>query len=159
MAFSIDYLQTGWEVLPEGEYECVIGRVMEASTKNGTDYIDVKLDIREDVKNPGEGILYESIWKAKNPTKNDSGCGGYQAWKIQQLSKAAGLPNGKSYQNLGEWAEDLLGRAVLAIVYHDTYRGKKRARVGEFRPSKAPAPAPKPEAGWGEVNDDEEAPF
>lgn len=159
MAFSIDYSQTGQELLPEGEYECVIDRVMEASTKNGTDYIDVKLDIREDVKNPGGGILYESIWKAKNPTKNDRGCGGYQAWKIQQLSKAAGLQNGKSYQNLGEWGEDLLGRAVRAIVYHDTYRGKKIARISEFSPSKAPAPAPTPAQEWGEVNDDEEAPF
>lgn len=51
MNFTTNYdnVGTGSDLIPEGEYECVVRTAALNSTANGTPYFDVRLVIRNDV--------------------------------------------------------------------------------------------------------------
>jgi len=161
MAFTTNYDEADEQSLkPEGEYACVIKRACVKATKYGTPYIAVDCFIRDDVENPCKGIIFHSLWmrKKENMTKADEACDGYSSKQIQSLSKAAGLPNGKSYESLQEWCADLKGRPVRVVLEHDTYNGRTRERVKWFNESKVPTPIPS-EEDMEDLGDDGDVPF
>lgn len=157
------------DLLPEGEYECIIRQVALDVTRGGTEYIDIPLIIRNDVeRNPRRGgIIFHKLWRRKEPTAADKACNGFSAKQIQSLSKAAGLPNGKSYPDMEEWMADLAGRLVRATVYHEEYKGVEQAKVSWVNQTREPickhvyngaAPAPDgPELQ--EMDNEEDVPF
>ena len=161
MAFTTNYDELDEQSLkPEGEYECVIKNVFETISKNSKPYISVVCSICDDVKNPCKGTIFHSIQKKKpeNITEDDAKVEGYVAWQVMQLSKAAGLPNGKSYECLGDWCADLKGRPVRVVLEHDTYNGRTREKVKWFNISKVPAPIPS-EEDMEDLGDDSDVPF
>lgn len=139
MGFSVDHSQAN-SLLPEGEYECIIEFARQTTTRNGTPFINIPLIIRKDVAdNPKKaGKIFHSLWMKKEPTPADNACDGYSAKQIQSLSKAAGLPNGKSYANMEEWCADLAGKPIRVTVYHDEYKGNVNARVSWTNETKYP---------------------
>lgn len=128
------------DLIPEGEYECIIRQVAVDVTRNGTEYIDVPLIIRNDVEeNPRRGgTIYHKLWRRREPTAADLACDGFSAKQIQSLSKAAGLPNGKSYPSMDEWMEELAGKLVRVTVYHEEYKGVEQARVSWVNQTRKP---------------------
>lgn len=148
MAFTTNYDEMDEQSLkPKGEYECVIKNAHETTTKSGAPCIAVDCSIRDDVENPCRGMIFHNLWmrKKENMTKADEACGGYSSKQIQSLSKAAGLPNGKSYESLADWCADLKGRPIRVVLEHDTYNGRTRERIKWFNVSKVPAPIPSEE--------------
>lgn len=141
MAFSTDYsdISDGGELIPEGEYEVVIKYAGENATKGGTMFLNVTTVIRNDVDQKYKNkYLWHSIWQKKEPSPSDLACNGYSAKQIQSLSKAAGLPNGKKYESLESWCEDLKYKPIRVTVEHDTYQGNTRAKVKWVNASKHP---------------------
>ena len=129
MAFQINH-SAAFDVIPEGDYEFVITSCRINATRGGTEYIDVQMTIRNDVAQSQQNrVVYNPIWRAKNPAAEDVACDGFRARDINQLSRAAALENGKSYTGIDEWCADLVGKAVRATVYHDEYNGNVNARV------------------------------
>lgn len=144
MSFSVDHKQAStYELPPMGDYECVIKSASQAQTKNGTPCVAIILAIRTDVSNPQKGgNLYHNLWKRKEPTPADLACGGYSIKQIQIISAAVGLENGKSYDSLDAWCDDLVNRLVLVSVYHETYNGKTNARISRFKSTQHPSYQP-----------------
>lgn len=143
MSFGIDYSQASSGELPEGEYEAIIKYAGEDVTPvNKTAYINVTLVVRNDVDQPQKDCsIRHSIWHKKQPSPADLACGGYSAKQIQSLSKAIGLPDGKRYENLEDWCEDLGGKLTRITVKHEEYpegSGKKHARVRWLNETKHP---------------------
>lgn len=141
MAFQTDYsdLSEGSEILPVGEYECIIKYAGEDATKGGTMYMGATLVIRNDVDQQYKNkYIWHSIWQKKEPSPADLACGGYSSKQINSLSKAAHLPNGKKYESLSDWADELKNKIVRVTVEHDTYQGKTSARVKWVNESKFP---------------------
>ena len=129
MAFQINH-SAAFDVIPEGDYEFVITSCRINATRGGTEYIDVQLTVRNDVAQSQQNrVVYNPIWRAKNPAAEDAACDGFRARDINQLSRAAALENGKSYTGIDEWCADLVGKAVRATVYHDEYNGNVNARI------------------------------
>lgn len=129
MAFQINH-SAAFDTIPEGDYEFVITSCRINATRGGTEYIDVQMTIRNDVAQAQQNrVVYNPIWRAKNPAAEDTACDGFRARDINQLSRAAALENGKSYTGIDEWCADLVGKAVRATVYHDEYNGNVNARV------------------------------
>ena len=129
MAFQINH-SAAFNTIPEGDYEFVITSCRINATSGGTEYIDVQLTIRNDVAQSQQNrVVYQPIWRAKNPAAEDIACDGFRARDINQLSRAAALENGKSYSGIDEWCTDLVGKAVRATVYHDEYNGNVNARI------------------------------
>lgn len=129
MAFQINHA-AAFDIIPEGDYEFVITSCRINATRGGTEYIDVQMTIRNDVAQSQQNrVVYNPIWRAKNPAADDAACDGFRARDINQLSRAAALENGKSYSGIDDWCADLVGKAVRATVYHDEYNGNVNARV------------------------------
>lgn len=171
MGFSVDHSQAN-DILPEGEYEVIIGKVKQAYTKRNAQYINVPLIIRNDVdgNQRKNGRIWHSIWKKRQPTAADAACEGYTAWAIQGLSKAAGLPNGKAYSSIDEWCADLEGRLMrVTLTHRKNDEGNINVNVQHMNPTQFPtcnhtAKQGTPEvsaAGFVEMADDtiEDVPF
>ncbi len=141
MSFGINYddAATGSDLLPKGDYEVVIKYAGEDATKGGTVYINVTMVIRNDVDQQYKNkYIWHSIWQKKEPSAADIGCGGYSYKQIQSLSKAAGLPNGKKYESLASWCEELKDKVVRVTIDHEEYKGEMQARVKWVNESKFP---------------------
>jgi hypothetical protein len=141
MPFGVDYSQTAEDIIPEGEYEAIVKYAGEDVTKvNKTPYINVTLVIRNDVDQRHKNrYIRHSIWHKKEPSQADLACGGYSAKQIQSLSKAAGLPNGKKYDSLEDWCDDLANKPVRVTVQHEEYpegSGTMHARIRWINESK-----------------------
>lgn len=138
MAFSIDHSKA-FDVIPEGEYEFIISACRLNATRGGTEYIDVQLTVRNDVAQKQQGrVVYHAIWRAKQPNAADQACDGFMASNINQLSRAADLTNGKSYNGIADWCADLVGKPLRATVYHDEYNGNVNARVNRLNKTNYP---------------------
>ena len=138
MSFKVDHSQAASGELPEGEYEAVIKYAGEDATKiSRTEYINVTMVVRNDIDQPCKNrTIRHSIWHKKEPSPADVACGGYSSKQIQSLSKAVGLPNGKEYDNLEDWCEDLANKPVRITVEKEEYQGQTHSRVKWVNESK-----------------------
>lgn len=139
MSYSVNYdeVSEGSEIIPEGEYECIIKYAGEDSTKGGTVYMGITLVVRNDVDQPCKNkYIWHHIWQKKEPSPADLACSGYSSKQINAVSKAAKLPNGKSYEWLSDWSDELKNRCVRATVEHEEYQGKPQVKVKWINESK-----------------------
>ncbi len=127
--FAVDHKAAESDILPKGEYECIIVSANQTVNHNGTPVIHIALKIRDDIENPGSGAIFYDLWMRRNPTEADQACEGWSAKQIQKLSKAAGLPNGKNYESIANWCEDLPCRAVRVTLGHGEWNGHINAEV------------------------------
>lgn len=138
MAFGIDY-NKAFSIVPEGEYEFVITACGINATRGGTEYIDVQLTIRNDLDQKCRNrVVYAPIWRRKAPKEEDMACDGFMASAINQLSRAAGLENGKTYAGIEQWCQDLMGKPLRGRVYHEDYKGRTSAKVNRLSPTEFP---------------------
>lgn len=110
---------------PEGDYECLIAKVEERVTKNGKENLNISMVIRNDVEqNYKNGYIFDTLWKKKEPTNADLQVKGYSYGQIMALGKAAGLPDGKEYDSLEQFLEELIKKPVRVTIKHEEYNGK-----------------------------------
>jgi hypothetical protein len=141
MNFTTNYdnVGTGSDLIPEGEYECVVRTAALNSTANGTPYFDVRLVIRNDVSQKfSNRYIFHSLWKKKEPSEADMQVDGFSFAQIMALAKAAQLPAGKSYPGLNEMGKDLIGKPVRVTIEHNTYKEKTSERVKYVNETKYP---------------------
>nr|DAP61929.1 MAG TPA: Protein of unknown function (DUF669) [Caudoviricetes sp.] len=143
MNFTTNYdnVGTGSDLIPEGEYECVVRTAALNSTGKGTPYFDVRLVIRNDVSQKfSNRYIFHSLWKKKEPSEADMQVDGFSFAQIMALAKAAQLPAGKSYAGLNEMGKDLIGQPVRVTIEHSTNpnNGQTNERVKYVNESKYP---------------------
>jgi len=139
MAFSIDHTKAsqGRYMPPEGAYEVVIASIRENQSRNGARYLDVKLVIRSDVLQEGQGESFQhAIWRKKAPGPSDPE--GFPQGLIQNISKCVGIDNGMNFTSLTEWMECLPGRPIRVTIRHEEYNGAMQARVAYIHPPEIP---------------------
>jgi len=128
ISVNYDEAQGTGGLVPVGEYEVVIKRGSQMATPGGTEYLNIPMVIRNDVEQPRQNAyLWHTVWHLKSPSASDPN--GFSGKSIQIISKAANIPNGKSFSTLEEWLESLVGRVVRVTVEHDTYNGNTNARI------------------------------
>lgn len=119
--FSLDFNNTfeGGSIA-DGTYEVVISLTGEDATKNGAEYADFRLTIRNDIQqNHKNMIIFEKIWKAKATGK-------YNMVMFNTIGKAAQLQAGKSYNSVQELLNDYVGKPLKVEVKNEDseYNGK-----------------------------------
>ncbi|MCL2461382.1 MAG: DUF669 domain-containing protein [Defluviitaleaceae bacterium] len=134
MGFAVNYKNADNSIIPEGYYEVVVLSAFEDAKKNSASvFINMPLVVRNDVEQPEKNKrIFFSIYKKAEPTANDAAHGGYPANQIDKLSKAAGLSNGKQYDSLEQWLEDMEHKPLRVKVFHDEYKGATYAKVEIF---------------------------
>lgn len=142
MGFKNDFdkAEQGSGLKPEGDYECIITAIEEKTTKNSSTGLNLTLVIRNDVQGQkyGNACLFHTLWKRKEPTDMDKQVNGYSFGQVMALGKAAALPDGKDYDSLKQFCEDLLNKCVRATVKHEEYNGKKYERISYVNSTKFP---------------------
>lgn len=141
MNFTTNYdnVGTGSDLIPEGEYECVVKTAALNRTSQGKPYFDVRLVIRNDVSQKfANRYIFHSIWKKKEPSDADMQVEGFSFAQIMALAKAAQLPAGKSYAGIDEMGKDLIGKPVRVTIEHSNYNDKTNERVKYVNETKYP---------------------
>jgi hypothetical protein len=115
-----------FEIIAEGDYECVIAEADVTESKSGNAMLKLTITIRNDVKQPHRK---QKLWDYLVATEK-------AAFKFQQVAKAIGLPNGKDFKTIEEFRNAILYKPLRAKVVHEdnTYNGetKKQARVKTY---------------------------
>lgn len=151
--------------IQDGTYETVITKFEENATQAGTEYVDVRLTIRNDIDQKYKNsIVFHRIWKAKATGK-------YDMRFFNTIGAAAQLQQGKQYSSIEELFKDFLGKPVRVTVKNETseYNGKtyENLNVKRWEKTKFPELAHKfktedggnPFAGADVIDDNEDYPF
>ncbi len=139
MAFSTNYEEEN--LLPEGDYECIILAAFVNSTPGGALYFSVRLAVRNDVPQKYRNRnIFHAIWQRRpeKQTEDDKKIDGFSYKQLMNLSQAAGIPKGKSYETLDDLGHDLKGRCVRVTVGHDEWNGQTNVRVKWSNKTKFP---------------------
>lgn len=138
--FTTDYENTSdYGLIPQGDYEVIIGEMKEKTMKSGAVGMNMKLIIRNDVKqNSQNRYIFHTLWKRKTPTAADMQVQGYGFNQIMYLAKAASIPAGKNYENVYDLCKDLQGRCIKVAVIHEEYNGRTSERIDSMYPSDYP---------------------
>lgn len=141
MGFKNNYAEAdmGNNIKPEGDYECIIQKIEERTTRNGATGLNISMVIRNDVEQKfRNGIIFHTLWKRREPTEMDKQVNGYGFGQVMALGKSAGLPDGKDYESLTEFCNDLINKPVRVNLKHEEYNGKMQERVNYLNPTKFP---------------------
>lgn len=115
-----------YEIIAEGEYECVIAEAEIAESKSGNPMLKLTITIRNDVKQPHRK---QKLWDYLVATEK-------AMFKFQQVGKAIQLPNGKDFKTLEDFRLAILYKPVrIKVIQEDnTYNGetKKQARIKSY---------------------------
>lgn len=151
--------------IQDGTYEVVITKCEENATQNGTEHVDMRLTIRNDIDQKFKNnIVFHKIWKAKATGK-------YDMRFFNTIGAAAQLQQGKQYSSIEELFKDFLGKPVRVTVKNETseYNGKtyENLNVKRWEKTKFPELGHKfktedggnPFAGADVIDDNEDYPF
>lgn len=138
MGFKTNYDDVqDYSLIPVGEYEVIIQKIEEHTTQKGATGLNMTLVIRNDVEQKCQNrCIFHTLWKRREPTQADMQVQGYGFSQIMQLAKAAGLTDGKEYENVYELCGDLVNRIIRVKVVHEEYNGKTNERVHYVNASK-----------------------
>ena len=116
-------VNTGFEALPIGEYECIISGVEVVKTKDKTkNMLKVTLTVRNDFEQVGaKRKFFDNLVEQEN-----------MMWKFQQLAKAAQLPAGTDIDTLQSFATAIQYKSVRIKNKHRTYNDEIQDTVGYY---------------------------
>ena len=113
MTIKLDFNDVFEGGIKDGDYEVVITKAEEDATPSGSEHVDMRLTIRNDVQQAHQNqIIFHKLWKAK-------ATGTYNMRMFNTLGQAAGLESGKTYQNFEELLKDFLGKPMKVRVKNE----------------------------------------
>lgn len=117
-------------LIEEGEYEVIVTKAFEDTTKNGAIFINLHLQVRNDIDQKYKNrYIFASIWQSKET-------GQYHPGMLNTIAKALRIENGKRYNSLEELLNDFVRRTARVKVGHEEYNGKTYERVKSWEPSR-----------------------
>lgn len=134
--FDLDFSEIKGMSVTDGTYEAVINSVAEDATKGGTQFINLDLIIRNDIKNQSfaNAHIFTRVFKSKQSGKYPKGI-------IFTIARAAGMPDKTHFDSLEDFFQKLWHRPVLVTVKNEKseYNGKtyenlnvKRWEISKF---------------------------
>ena len=152
--FTVDYNKaSNRHDVPDGEYEVAIQHAAWNMTSNRTEYIQIKLQVRNDVSQAEKGEIIEyPLWKSRPENAKASDISGVPAWRIHQISKAVALPNGEPIDTIDDWFRLIHGKPMKATTKQDDQGRAKVIRIDETM-------YPNVAVNFVPVEDDGELPF
>lgn len=146
--FKVDYSNnetSGFEPLPEGNYECVIQNVQERVTRNNKESLSFRLVVRNDLDNAlpetngkyKNRILFDDHWK-----RDINGQYIYHMESLMYVLEAAGIPEGTEINGVDQLIDMLTGQPVKVFtkVEHNDYQGEKENTIAPWGYSKSDYP-------------------
>ena len=132
-----------FDIKPEGDYEIIIksAEVKDFTRSDGskTAKISFQYVIRNDVEQHFKnGYIFDEIWKKREPNEDDLAVDGFNFGQLMAIAKAAKLPDGKDYDSVQAFLNDLVGLVMKVHLKHDVYNGKTSEKVDRKDPTAFP---------------------
>lgn len=132
---NYDDVYEGSSLKKEGEYEVLVKDAKVDTLKDGREYINIALVIRNDVpQGYKNAYVWASLWKGKES-------GQFNMRQINTIAKALNVESGKKYSNYNELLSDFSGKAARVTIKHEEYNGNTNERVAFWNVTKFPAVA------------------
>ena len=132
------YVKTSeYGLIDEGAYECILESAIIGTTPNGTEKIDLKIRIRNDIDQKFKGrYIFDTIWKDKETPRL------FDKKKINKLlGTQKHIKEGTAFTTIEDVLAVLNGARLVANVKSsfNEYYGEDRNYVSYYTPSKAVA--------------------
>lgn len=128
--FDLDFSEIKDIIVADGKYEVVVNSVAEDATKGGTQFINLDLIIRNDIKNQSfaNAHIFARVFKSKQNGK-------YPKRMIFTIARATGMPDKTHFESLEDFFQKLWHRPALVTVKNEKseYNGKTYEHVNVKR--------------------------
>lgn len=119
--FSVNYeAAEQFASIEDGTYEVVVSHAEFNASKGGTDYMDIRLKIREDFQQKfRNNLIFDKIWINKETLQ-------YPEWALQRYAKAVKLPENMDIQSYEQFLDLIKGKTLRVEVKNEQseYNGK-----------------------------------
>lgn len=116
----------GFELLPNGDYECMVSEVKVTESSTGKPMLKATLTIRDDIEQQGQKRkLFDNMVEQEN-----------MMWKFQQVAKAAQVPNDADIPSLSDFAAAIQYKPVRVTLGQRVYNGETQNQIKGWKESK-----------------------
>lgn len=136
--FSVNYeAAEQFSSIEDGTYEVVVSYAEQDASKSGTDYLDIRLKIRDDFNQKfRNNLIFDKVWINKETLQ-------YPEWALQRYAKAVKLPEGIEVNTIEQFLNLIKGKTLKVTVKNEQseYNGKTydNLNIKKFEQSELPA--------------------
>ena len=135
--FSVNYeAAEQFAAIEDGTYEVYVAQAEQSATQNGTDFLDIRLKIRDDFQQKfRNNMIFDKIYVNKSTLE-------YPIWVLQMYCKAAKVPENTDIQTIEQFLDLIKGKSMKVTVKNETseWNGKtyENLRVKKREQSELP---------------------
>lgn len=136
--FSVNYeAAEQFASITDGTYEVFVSQAEQNASKNGTDFLDIRLKIRDDFQQKfRNNLIFDKVWINKQTLT-------YPEWALQRYAKAVKIPEGVEINTIEQFLDLLKGKTLKVTVKNEQseYNGKTydNLNIKKFEQSELPA--------------------
>lgn len=124
--FTVDYSKAKkFASITDGTYEVFVDTAEQSATPNGSDFLDIRLKIRDDFKQEFHNqLIFDRIWYSKAEGKPVE-------FRLQEYAEAIEFPPSAVIESEKDFLDQIRGKALKVTVKNEDneYQGKVTNRL------------------------------
>ena len=142
-----------YEAIPEGEYECLIEKIVKGENASGNKYLRVQLRIRDDVEQKCKNRVISDFIRFDEATQQ------YNGKKINRLLYSQKTAENTRFETIDDIIDTLTGGYLIASIKTSEWQGKMTNNVYFYKPTEHPAKTLGSSDKVSEADIDDDMPF
>ena len=112
--FSVNYeAAEQFSSVENGTYEVVVTTAEQSASKTGTDFLDIRLKIRDDFQQKfRNNLIFDKVWINKQTLQ-------YPEWALQRYAKAVKIPEGVEINTIEQFLDIIKGKTLKVTVKNE----------------------------------------
>lgn len=112
--FSVNYeAAEQFSSVENGTYEVVVATTEQSASKTGTDFLDIRLKIRDDFQQKfRNNLIFDKVWINKQTLQ-------YPEWALQRYAKAVKIPEGVEINTIEQFLDIIKGKTLKVTVKNE----------------------------------------
>ena len=112
--FSVNYeAAEQFSSVENGTYEVVVATAEQSASKSGTDFLDIRLKIRDDFQQKfRNNLIFDKVWINKQTLQ-------YPEWALQRYAKAVKIPEGVEINTIEQFLDIIKGKTLKITVKNE----------------------------------------
>lgn len=112
--FSVNYeAAEQFSSVENGTYEVVVATAEQSASKTGTDFLDIRLKIRDDFQQKfRNNLIFDKVWINKQTLQ-------YPEWALQRYAKAVKIPEGVEINTIEQFLDIIKGKTLKVTVKNE----------------------------------------
>lgn len=112
--FSVNYeAAEQFSSIEDGTYEVVVFSAEQSASRTGTDFLDIRLKIRDDFQQKfRNNLIFDKVWINKQTLQ-------YPEWALQRYAKAVKIPQGIEINTIEQFLDIIKGKTLKVTVKNE----------------------------------------